>query len=232
MWKMVGFGAYLAMFLHIADYLPTEPEGSLLMVAYTLLPVAQCLLLVLCSHSKQHMYTFYRTHIARGLVLSMGGNVGLMYHHIHVCRLLAAIFFLLVLFSYLHALGLEPLGSRSTLAFYGALGVNISLFLVPGLRGTDSVVALGYLFLLLTLAWRSAVRYQVLPSVANLLGCVGCLLFVAAYYVVLRQWFVVQWQYSRVTAMFTYYMAQMGIALSASSDFTATGYEAAYRKIR
>lgn len=221
-WKLVGWVIYVALYMYACDGMNQWPEESLRSVGFKILPVLQCLFIVLSSQSQEPGHSSYKQNITLGLVLSIVGDGLLVYEK---NRELGGVFFAIAHMFYLRAFGTKPVGGGPTLVSFLVIWISIVYYLFPSLKGSEIALVPGYFLLLNIMAWRATVRYSYSQSLLDLLLCMGAILFVASDIVLLSEWLVAKRPLSAMVVMVTYYLAQLGISLSATDDFTPSVYD-------
>lgn len=181
---------------------------------YILKPLTTLLILVLAVH-RGVTYGFDRSVvlIVVGLALSMLGDVFLMlpgdrfipgllsFLTAHLCYIAA--------FTAGRGFGFTPL----LVAAFALVGAVLLRLLWPGLREMKGPV-IGYIVVILTMAWQAWERYLAVGGLLALSAGIGALAFTGSDFVLAWQRFRKHFDSARLVVMITYYTAQLLIALS------------------
>ncbi|KAK3093713.1 hypothetical protein FSP39_019146 [Pinctada imbricata] len=126
----------------------------------------------------------------------------------------------MLLFSFAHifySLAIGPGADYSRLKSLFILGcIGSFLFLASGMEGcVMQILVMVYSVLIFTVGWRATSKFEVDQSYPSLFGCVGILLFLFSDFIIgVNKWkFYVP--FNEFIIMTTYYVGQLGIALSA-----------------
>ncbi|CAH0395737.1 unnamed protein product [Bemisia tabaci] len=117
---------------------------------------------------------------------------------------------------YAAAFGFSPLNLYTGVVLY-ALSALVSLLLLPGLDGILTIGVPIYSFILVTMTWRAVAQVQFnedLWTWAKVCSCIGGVLFMISDLLIGIHYFYRPIPFSQVLIMSTYYVAQLGIALS------------------
>ena len=117
---------------------------------------------------------------------------------------------------YSWAFGLRPFCARLGV-FFTAVATLVYCYLYPGLNGIMTYLAMLYIALLATMAWRAVARVQFFGDLwtwTKLCAFAGSLLFTVSDFLIAVDKFRHPVPYSHQIIMITYYAAQLGIALS------------------
>lgn len=116
---------------------------------------------------------------------------------------------------YLLAFGLQPLCLKTGL-FFLAYGASFFWFLYPQLKGIMVVCVAIYSALIMGMCWRAVTRLQIdeLWKWNNMCACGGALLFAFSDTLIAFDKFYAPIIYRRALVMTTYYLGQLGIAMS------------------
>lgn len=179
----------------------------------TLLVIAAALLsLTLPGHSGA-----YTLSIVLGLLLSLGGDVSLMFQEHKKPFMIGLVFFLLAHVVY-GIVFLKFAGITSTFYIFGAifvvLGIAIFLFLYPGLEKMKGPVA-AYILIItfMVTSAGSTLSASSFPQAAALLVIVGSILFWFSDVILATNRFRIPMKYNRLSLL-AYFSGQLLIALS------------------
>jgi len=179
----------------------------------TLLVIAAALFsLTLPGHSGA-----YTLSIVLGLLLSLGGDVSLMFQEHKKPFMIGLVFFLLAHVVY-GIVFLKFAGITSTFYIFGAifvvLGIAIFLFLYPGLEKMKGPVA-AYILIItfMVMSAGSTLSASSFPQAAALLVIVGSILFWFSDVILATNRFRIPMKYNRLSLL-AYFSGQLLIALS------------------
>ncbi|XP_028035627.1 lysoplasmalogenase [Bombyx mandarina] len=212
--KRVGVGGRLVPFFKcVCVYFLAMGAGgsdpSLIGVATKCAPIL-CLLLVVVLHHGSLPYEkgWYARRIAAGLALSALGDAFLVWPQHFIAGMAA---FAAAHISYISAFRFTPLAKPLAPIVYSGCGYYMTLITPPdGLK----VLVPVYGILLSTMAWRGLARGRA--------AAVGAVLFLISDAILGYSLFGGPVPYKQVLVMSTYYLGQLGIALSALDARTTT----------
>ena len=130
--------------------------------------------------------------------------------------------------SYSSAFRMKPLKGGATFATYLILLVSIAFISLPALPDPFTRVWVAfYLCVVCMMSWRACVRFQQAHSITTLCALLGSLSFLVSDAILLIDRFVWKesYQHAPAVVMSAYYAAQLGLALSATDDYTPTYYD-------
>jgi len=229
-WKLLGFILYIVLYFSIFEPYDRWPPSSLKSSFFKVLPVAHLILTVISTSSEEETHTkppAYRRFVTLGLVFSIAGS-SILWDYFRLGTVLFAVAQAL----YVLAFGFRPLGSGPMAASFGVIGTALYVYVVTDLKeGTElKVLLLVYTVLILIMAWRATAQFARDTTVENFCGCAGAVLFVISDLILA----VDKWKGSFHNApfwnMLTYFVAQLGITLSACNTRETKFYSHVVKK--
>uniref|UniRef100_A0A1I8FVA9 lysoplasmalogenase n=1 Tax=Macrostomum lignano TaxID=282301 RepID=A0A1I8FVA9_9PLAT len=189
---------------------PEKVPGGLVYLAFKLAPVCCLIGFVLSLGVARGNIFAYNRRITLGLLLSALGDAALVFEDGFLAGVAS---FAAAQLCYTLAFGMQP-PSRRLGCFMAAAGSLIYACIIPSVHGLSlRCIGLLYTCLIFTMLWRASARLNsgAWTSVSALLGAV---LFVASDLSLVIDKFLVPLPAAHAFVMATYYLAQLGIALS------------------
>ena len=211
--KLVPF--FKTLMIYFALFANHSELGSIFYCIVKCLPVAS-LIVFLLLHGMNFTEAYsYSRNILLGLIFSMLGDAFLVWKNSGFFIHGVGAFAVAQLF-YAWAFGFRPFNPYAGAVFV-LLSSLVYSYLLPGLDGVMVYVALIYLILICTMAWRAVARVQLLDDLwtwTKLCGCAGAICFLISDLMIAIDKFRGPVPYSHPIIMTTYYAAQLGITLS------------------
>ena len=209
------FVILVLLFFYVAyPDLNAYPDETALAATFKILPIATLLLAVVQTQEVDDAHAQQLKYFKYGLIFSMGGDILMHFRH-QFFMVSMAVFFIAHLF-YLKCFRLRPVGFEAA-SFCFTSGFVSFMFLLPGIKGRllQGCVCL-YASLVMATWWRTIVRWQLAPSLMNLLGAAGGLAFAVSDFIIgLDAWkFPGKVRYASCMVMVTYYLAQFLLTMS------------------
>jgi uncharacterized membrane protein YhhN len=160
-------------------------------------------------------YYSYSRKVLAGLMFSCAGDAFLVWKSAGYFTHGIAMFAIAQVL-YASAFGLRPLCIKLGM-FWMAFAAVVYSYLYPGLTGIHYYFVLVYILLISSMAWRAVARVQFFGDLwtwTKLCACAGAVCFLVSDFVIAVDKFRHPVPYSHPIIMVTYYMAQLGIALS------------------
>ncbi len=189
------------------------PDEAVLGAVLKLTPLITLLRAVRLTPAQDAVHAHQLTWFTNGLLASMVGDVLMHWRHTFLLPAMGA--FGLAHLCYIKAFRLKPRGYEAA-SFCFTSGLVTFMFLLPGIRGRVLQVAvLLYSTVVMATWWRAIVQWQQAPTLVNLLGAGGGLLFAASDFLIgLDTWkFPGRVPFASCSIMVTYYMAQLLLAV-------------------
>ena len=212
------FFASIGVFFWMTYTLPTGfkdyPEETVTAAVFKCIPIATLLFIVQYTEARLTEHQNLKTNIFLGLFFSLIGDICLIWRH--ALFLPGASFFAVAHVFYIRGFKTSPLGlAPGTFCITNAIGSFI--FFLPDLVTPDLVlVAGGYGLLVSCIWWRTIVHWQQMKTTASVFAMVGAGLFNLSDFTIMLDHakFIAQVPYASVIIMVTYYLAQLGLAMS------------------
>lgn len=229
-WKLLGFILYIILYFNIFEPYDKWPPSSVKSNFFKVLPVAHLVLIVISTSTEEENHTKtaeYRRFILLGLVFSIAGS-SILWDYFRLGTILFAVAQAL----YVLAFRFRPLGSGPMAASFGVIGTSLYVYVVTDLKeGTElKVLLLVYTVLILTMAWRATAQFARYMTIENFCGCAGALLFVISDVILAVDKWKGSFHNAPYWSMLTYYIAQLGIALSACNTREGKFYSYVVKK--
>ncbi len=185
-------------------------------LVYCCKPLATALILVLALAIDRGEDRSYTALLALGLACSLVGDICLMLPHDRfVAGLLS---FLLAHLAYIAAFSRADLvawGGTALLSLMPLLAYGLAIFLPLRSRlGPLTVPVLGYMLIILLMAWRAIEYARQYPAPGSLATACGALLFLISDSALARNRFAQPFRAAQLLVLGTYFLAQWLIALS------------------
>jgi len=214
-WKMIGFVLYVILYYSVLDAYTVWPVVSVKSVFFKVMPIMHLAFVVISTSTDDDIKvksSKYRWSIAVGLIASVIGD----------CCAVFDEFFAILLFSIAHlfyicAFGIHPIGSGPLAASFAVAAVTFYFFLVHMvlMSALVKVMVVIYLLLLFIMAWRSMVVFHNEKSFDSFLAFLGSTSFIVMDAMFSFDMFHGSFNRAPFWVMLAYYVAQLGLALSA-----------------
>ncbi|CAL8078382.1 unnamed protein product [Orchesella dallaii] len=201
--------------LYFVIFIPDDRPSLFAMTLKCLPVVSLALFIVLHGIGLSDEHKFSRR-ILIGLVFSCLGDAFLIWPSYFLHGMAA---FAVAQSFYIRAFGFQPMKWKLGLAVYAITSSNLGLIL-PTLLGDATSMVIGvliYSFLLTTMLWRAIARVEFSWtefSWSKLSSCIGAIFFAISDTILALNQFYTRIPYHQTLVMATYYIAQLGIALS------------------
>lgn len=214
-WKLLGFILYIVLYFSLFEPYDKWPPSSLKSNFFKVLPVAHLILVIVSTSTEEEYHTksrAYRRFITLGLMFSVAGS-SILWDYFRLGTILFAVAQAL----YILAFGFRPLGSGPMAASFGVIGTAVYVYVVTDLKEDTGLKALllVYTVLILVMAWRATAQFSRNMTVENFCGCAGAALFVVSDLILVVDKWKGSFHHAPFWNMMTYFIAQLGIALSA-----------------
>ncbi|XP_011499980.1 PREDICTED: lysoplasmalogenase-like protein TMEM86A [Ceratosolen solmsi marchali] len=189
-------------------------QPCLLTACFKCLPIISLIIFVLLHGINLSKEYAFNRRILIGLVFSCFGDALLVWPNYFIPGMGM---FAVAQVMYTSAFGLWPFNAKLG-AFIYTICAIIIYTLMPGLYGILKIGVPLYTLLLGTMSWRAIARVQFFEEQwpwTKLSSCIGSICFVISDTLIGFHHFYSPIPYSQITIMLTYYIAQLGIALSA-----------------
>uniref|UniRef100_A0A0B6ZIJ6 lysoplasmalogenase n=1 Tax=Arion vulgaris TaxID=1028688 RepID=A0A0B6ZIJ6_9EUPU len=211
--KLVPFFKAVAIFFVLFGQ---EEKASIFFCIVKCLPIISLVVFVLLHGMSFDECYRYSRRILVGLVFSLIGDILLVWKSSPGNLELGLFSFAIAQIMYARAFGWRPLKPYPGAAFL-ALGLVVYSYLQSFLVGPMVYLALFYMTLICTMAWRAMARVQFYDDLwtwTKLCGCVGAVFFLISDMVIAINMFAFCVPCAHTIIMLTYYAAQFGISLS------------------
>ena len=217
MWKLIGFVIYVILYYSVLDAYTVWPVASLKSVFFKTMPIMHLIFVVISTSMDEDIKpknSRYRWNIAFGLIACGIGDGWVVFVDFPGV-LMSSIGHLF----YIRAFGIRPLGSGPVAASFAVAAVAAYFLIIDMLPVLMVKVTVGiYLLVLFTVAWRSMVVLQNERSFDSFFACFGSIVFIASAVLCIVTKFRELFNQGPFWVMLTYYVAQLGIALSACNS--------------
>ena len=211
--KVWGFLPCVALFFALCHYdVSSYPAQTLTTAFFKIMPIVY--LIMLCFQTQLHdmEHARYRSNIIIGLLLSMVGDIFLVWRH--DLFIPGLFFFAIAHVFYIRAFRMQPVGGETAVVCYLAV-IVIFMFFLPGLKDNiEKVMVLFYLSLIFTMWWRSIVKWQREVSVGTLCACFGAFTFLFSDFIIGMDKWRMDVPYGSSLIMLSYYLAQLMVTMS------------------
>jgi len=218
-WKLIGFVIYVILYFYVLDVYTVWPVASLKSVFFRVMPVLHLVFMVVSTSMDEDVKaksSRYRWHIALGLISACIGDGCTVF--VDIPGVIVSIFGHLF---YIRAFGIRPLGSGPMAASFAIALVAVYFFFVDIIPMSIFKVAVAvYLLIVFTMSWRSMVVLCKEQSFDSFLACLGSSLLIASDVLLLVDKFHKPFNQAPFWIMLTYYIAQLGIGLSACNTYS------------
>lgn len=216
-WKLIGFVIYVILYYSVLDAYTVWPVASLKSVFFKTMPIMHLIFVVISTSMDEDIKpknSRYRWNIAFGLIACGIGDGWVVFVDFPGV-LMSSIGHLF----YIRAFGIRPLGSGPVAASFAVAAVAAYFLIIDMLPVLMVKVTVGiYLLVLFTVAWRSMVVLQNERSFDSFFACFGSIVFIASAVLCIVTKFRELFNQGPFWVMLTYYVAQLGIALSACNS--------------
>ena len=216
-WKLLGFSLYVILYFTVLDAFERWPESSTWTAFFKLLPMMHLLFIVISTETeddKNLKPPDYRKCIFLGLVLSSLGDVALIWEEYF---LIGVALFGVAQALYIRAFGFQPFGGGPTAASFGVVAVGTYVYTIDSMNEEAilKVAILLYVLLIFVMVWRATTQFQNEPNIENACACIGALLFIVSDFILVQDKWKGSFHLAPFWNMVLYYLAQLGITLSA-----------------
>ncbi|KAI8123232.1 hypothetical protein FF38_11679 [Lucilia cuprina] len=192
-----------------------DPHGELWTTLLKCAPIFCLMLYIILKGINLTKDCRYSQIILLGLIFSSGGdallNIDLFPHGMGS--------FALAQICYIFAFGFKPLKWLIAVPLYLAGAALVAIVF----KDLDEILVIGlpvYVFLLLTMCWRSLARAVDSKCYLHIFCAVGSVFFVISDGLIGVDMFLIKVPHARIWIMSTYYLAQFAIALSTATELT------------
>jgi len=216
-WKVIGFVIYVILYYSVLDAYTVWPVASLKSLFFKTMPIMHLIFIVISTSMEEDIKpksSHYRWNIALGLIACGIGDGWIIFADFP-----GVLMFSIGHLFYIRAFGIRPLGSGPVAASFAVAAVAAYFLIVEMLPVLMIKVTIGiYLLVLFTVAWRSMVVLQNERSLDSFLACFGSIVFIVCDVLCIVTKFRELFDQAPFWVMLTYYLAQLGIALSACNS--------------
>jgi len=218
-WKLIGFVLYVILYYSALDVYTQWPEESLKSFFFKVMPIVHLVFIVISTSLDDDVKpksSWYRWNIALALIASGIGDCSTFLGHYP-----PIIMFLIAHLFCICAFGIRPVGSVPMAVSFAVAAVAYYFFLVDIMpMSLIKVSGIVYLVVLFTRAWRSMVVLLIERSVDSFLAWLGSSLFIVSDVLFIVDMFHGSFDRAPFWIMLTYYLAQLGLALSACNTYS------------
>ena len=212
--KFVAFILLVLIFFFMAYPNLTQGEETLTLGFFKTLPILILIYTVVQTPAVDEIHAHQMKCFKYGLIFSLFGDMFMNWKSTYFIPGIAM--FAIALVFYIQAFRLKPTGYEAA-SFCFTSGFVSFMFLLPGIkeRGLQTAVFI-YGGLIMAVWWRTIVRWQITPSLVNMIGVLGSLSFAVSDFIIgLDTWkFPKKVPYAFTMIMSTYYLAQLLLTLS------------------
>ena len=212
--KILPFFVYVIIYFNMTGAHMRYPDENYWTVLFKLLPVMSLVFMVLSCASQNDEHARLKKFVAAGLLFSMLGDVCLVWRI--TLFIPGLLFFAIAHGIYVCGYKMEPFGPMPAFVLCAVLGIATCWYLQEGIR--DPVMkqlVFTYASLIFLMGWRIMVRLLDNYNPGNLCGFVGAVLFICSDFMIGVDKFRYPVKDASLRIMLTYYLGQLGIALSA-----------------
>ena len=227
-WKLLGFILYVIIYFSTSESYDAWPEPSIKSAFFKVLPIMHCILIVISTSWEEvnlNKSQDYRNNVLLGLTASMFGDVVFLWHRKYV--IIGMVFFGLAQALYTRAFQIRPIGSRPLAASFAIIGLTSYLVATDTMKEGDiatKAFLTVYSVLIVVMAWRATAQFHRNPNAENFCAFLGALSFTISDFCFSLDLFKDSFHMAPFWVMLTYYLAQLGIALSASNSTESVPY--------
>jgi len=225
--KLVPFFKTLAIYFVL--FIPDDSPGSWFACLIKCLPIMSLVIFVLLHGMSLGEEYKYSRWILSGLLFSCLGDALLIDMDSYFIP--GTFCFGIAHLCYARAFGFRPLNPYAgTVCFVSAMGVFY--LLLPGLQGVMVPASFLYMVVITVMTWRAIARVQLFQELwtwTKLCSCAGAFLFFISDVTLATRTFIMPVPYGQAIIMGTYYLAQLGIALSVVDSMNTRQKEVGYK---